>query len=420
VGYARATDAPDATDRQYNPGMPVVFVHGVNTRKGPGYEATTEVVETFLRKHFPGLRINNKPLGAVPRVWFPYWGDLGTTFAWDMASLPQRDMQKLGGVADVDLQPLLAHIRDALPNVPRGQPLVALAKKKLSLAVDVVNDLALDDAAAGQERDIARFVVASSGYAEANPSPAWLNQVTTDEQFLARLQAELRVQVDVQARGGFGTVFNKIAIGARKLEQAVKKMAGTVVDKSGDFVSTKLLAATRDSLNATLGRFFGDVWIYMDGRGTAAAPGPIPRVILEDFDAARQAAPNEPLIIMGHSLGGVISMDLLSSFRPDIEVDLFISVGSQVAHFEEIKLYKASNKAIVKPQKAPTPANIKRWINVYDEVDIFSYSVERVYDRVNFDMRYDTETYTVKAHGAYLRQDRFYERLRARIDQLPQ
>jgi hypothetical protein len=73
----------------------------------------------------------------------------------------------------------------------------------------------------------------------------------------------------------------------------------------------------------------------------------------------------------------------------------------------------------VPPKKAPTPTNIRHWINVYDEVDIFAYAAERVFDRVDVDGRYDTETYTIKAHGAYFTQDRFYQRLRARIDALP-
>ena len=65
--------------------------------------------------------------------------------------------------------------------------------------------------------------------------------------------------------------------------------------------------------------------------------------MLEAFDDARAGAPNEPLVVIGHSLGGVISMDLLSHFRTDIDVDLFVTIGSQVAHFEEMKLYHASD-----------------------------------------------------------------------------
>jgi pimeloyl-ACP methyl ester carboxylesterase len=195
-------------------------------------------------------------------------------------------------------------------------------------------------------------------------------------------------------------------------------MAGKAVDKAGDFASTKLLASNRDALNETLGRFFGDVFIYLDSRGDAGNPGKIPALILKAYDDAIAAAPTEPFVIIGHSLGGVISMDVLSHFRPNLQVDLFVTVGSQVAHFEELKLYRASDRGITAPNKAKTPPNIQRWINVFDEVDIFSYSVDRVFDRVNVDAPYDTQTYTIKAHGAYFDQDRFYQRLRKRIDEL--
>jgi hypothetical protein len=68
--------------------------------------------------------------------------------------------------------------------------------------------------------------------------------------------------------------------------------------------------------------------------------------------------------------------------------------------------------------KAVKPENIKHWINVLDEVDIFSYACEPVFTGVH-DLRYDTETYVIKAHGAYIMQARFYERLRVRLDALP-
>ena len=399
--------------------MPIVFVHGVNTRTGPSYDAGIRAVQKFLQAHLTGVKIGGKTLVQIPNVGFPYWGNLGAKFAWNMDSLPRGDMQSLGGSADVSLQPLLAHLRDVFPTLPRQQPLIALAKKQLSLAVDVINDLALQNVTKGDEDAVAEFVVEASAYADANPHPSWLEAIATDEQFLSTLRSKLIAQPDIQALGGFGAVFNKLALAAARFKQAAQSMAGKAVDETGNFVSTKLLAATRGSLNAVLGRFFGDVFLYLDLRGTVDQPGPIPALILQAFDAARGSAPNEPFIVIGHSLGGVIAFDLLSYFRPDIEVDLFVSVGSQVGHFEEMKLYKSSDIAVGQPNRAKTPQNINRWINIYDEVDIFAYSVERIFDRVNVDARYDTETYTIKAHGAYLDQDRFYKRLRARIDVLP-
>ena len=114
----------------------------------------------------------------------------------------------------------------------------------------------------------------------------------------------------------------------------------------------------------------------------------------------------------------MISFDLLSYYRTDIDVALLVTIGSQVSHFEEMKRYKSSDPNIKRPAKATTPANIRRWINIFDQVDIFSYACDKVFDRV-IDFAYDTQTYVIKAHGAYFEQDRFYSRLRARIDALP-
>jgi hypothetical protein len=398
--------------------MAIVFVHGVNNRKSPSYDAGVLAKERFFRKHLKNAIVLGKPLPAQPAISFPYWGDVATEFRWNMDSLPRGEMQALGGAPEPNIQPLLAHLRDAFPNLESDQPLTSLAKKRLSLAVDVVNDLALQSTQQGDEAKVAAFVVEASAYAERNPTPAWVATIQTDEQFLARLNAELNAQQDVQALGGFGAVFNRIALAGARFKQVVKSAVGKAVDHAGDFLSTKLLASSRDSLNATLGRFFGDVFIYAKELGNSGSPGVIPSRVIDAFVAARATAPAEPLVVVGHSLGGVISFDVLTHFRANIDVDLFVTVGSQVAHFEEIKFYLNSDKNVKAPTKATTPANIKRWINIYDEVDIFSYTAERVFDRVDVDARYDTQTYTIKAHGAYFEQDRFYQRLRARIDAL--
>jgi hypothetical protein len=399
--------------------MPVIFVHGVNTRTGPEYDAGVRVKTAFLRKCLEGATINGKAFGSIKTVLFPYWGDLATTFAWNMASLPRGDMQALGVPADAVFRVLLAHVRDALPGGIADEPLVALAKRNFGNAVEIVSAMALDHTPLGMEADVAWFVVAAQAYAAANPHPAWLANTATDLQFLGNLGLAVRAQPNVQTQG-LDNVVNALSAAATNLKNAAMGVIGTALDKTGNFASTKLLGWTRDSLNGVLGRFFGDVFIYFDGRGDRHTPGPIPRRILDAFDAAPlNAPPNEPLVIVGHSLGGVITFDLLGHFRPELRVDLFVSVGSQVAHFEEMKLYKISDHTVNPPKKAATPPNIIHWINVYDEVDIFSYAAKDVFDRVDVDARYDTQTYVIKAHGAYFDQARFYERLRARINELP-
>lgn len=404
--------------------MPVVFIHGVNTRRTePGYATRVAMIDRFIQKHLAGAKVHGKPITSVSPA-FPYWGDLATTFAWNMESLPTDHINALGGPGISDsMRPLIAALDDDLSEATgaRQQPLLTVGKTKtLPHAVSLISDLLLQTAPQNQADAVADFIVAATGYAEANPSPAWLGTLTTDEQLLNKLVVEAKASAParIQALGLLDNVMNPLAAAAASFKGAIQSAATTVLDRSGNFASSKLLAWQRRPLNETLGRFFGDIFIYLNGRGDKASPGPIPKLILDAIETARTKAPaNDPLIVIGHSLGGVIGFDLFSFFRPDLVVDLFVTVGSQVSHFEEIKQLKTSNPTIHAPQRAPTPANITHWINIFDEVDVFSYACDRIFDRV-IDFEYDTQTYVIKAHGAYFDQDRFYTRLRARIDVL--
>lgn len=399
--------------------MPIVFVHGVNTREGAGYRTGVELTKNFLNAHLANASIGGKSFTDVPEPLFPYWGDLATTFTWNMASLPHGDMQSLGGAGDVDLRPYLAAIKDAVPDGIGTEPLLGFAKHDFTIAVELIGGLALEQAEAGKEEETAQFVIAIQDFAQTNPTPDWLHDLTTDDQLLGKLGLAVAQQGDVQALG----LVDDVVAGVKKVGLRVKETAtgliGSAADRAGDFASTKLLGWTRDGLNENLGRFFGDVFVYFNARGDVDEPGEIPKRIVAALDKAESAAGDEPLVVIGHSLGGVISFDVLSHFRPKLEVDLFVSVGSQIAHFEEMKLYRTSDRSVKPPQHAKTPDNIKRWINIYDDVDIFAYACSEVFDRVDLDVRYDTKTYVIKAHSAYFTQRRFYERLRARIDGLP-
>lgn len=405
--------------------MPFLFVHGVNNRQeDPDYETHRLIIEEFLIDYFRNIPVNGKVMSDV-RPRFPYWGDLGATFKWDMASLPSGTIDALGGKMDENLRTLLATLHEFNPQSDglAAEPLLETARRSFPRAVDIVVELAAMESDAALRKESARFVLAAQRYAEqfeTAPPPAWLANVSTDEQFCDLLTDAITNTDPNQGVNalGFAAIGNLLQSGAGKLKAAAVAAAGTVLDRVGDFASTKVLAWTRRSLNGTVGRFFGDVFFYLDGRGDEATPGKIPLRILDVLDSEIAVAPkDEPLIIMGHSLGAVICYDLLTHFRPGIQVDLFISVGSQVSHFEEMKLFKASQQGIPGPgvPLASKPANIRHWINVFDVVDIFSYSCKDVFADV-VDFGYDTRTYVGKAHGAYFMQSRFYDRLRKRAE----
>jgi hypothetical protein len=83
-------------------------------------------------------------------------------------------------------------------------------------------------------------------------------------------------------------------------------------------------------------------------------------------------------------------------------------------------LYKESRSNL--PANPPTdrlvrPANIKRWVNVLDPNDIFSFRAEGVFDGVN-DFLYETGFGLMEAHSGYFRRPSFYRRLGERLAQL--
>jgi alpha-beta hydrolase superfamily lysophospholipase len=187
-------------------------------------------------------------------------------------------------------------------------------------------------------------------------------------------------------------------------------------------VSRTALRVARDSLHDKVALFIGDVFEYLHNRGTAKAPGDIVREVIAAIDAAdSQRSTDDPLILVGHSLGGVILYDILTHFivdeKPDFEADALVTVGSQVGLFEEMKRFHASvgDTGIIgdRTVKAIAPAT-RVWINIYDDVDVFSFQAEPIFDKVQ-DFRFSSRTGALSAHSAYFLRPTLYRRLRRRL-----
>jgi hypothetical protein len=159
----------------------------------------------------------------------------------------------------------------------------------------------------------------------------------------------------------------------------------------------------------------GDILVYLNNQSGNDRSGAIRDLVT----VALKAAADDPgySIVVAHSMGGNIVYDILSSYHKEIEVDLLVTVGSQVGLFEELKLFHASDGNIPSETNArvATPPNIRHWMNIVDRADVLSFAAEPIFDRT---IDYDYPSAAAWAHGAYFKQPNFHARLARRATEI--
>jgi hypothetical protein len=382
--------------------MPIIFVHGVNNRDGKAYRENELGRDGFLREIVgPALGLNPNML----RVFSPYWGEYGVQFAWNMAVLPNPDetFESFGGDAESNA---LGRVAGLLAESQASGDIVADAQRDLAAAVDLLYASAMAGSKSEEEaRDLARSYLRSADYAQAHPKPAWVNAATPDN-----FADQLNYAADASHEESFGAggILDSLKEGLSRLVNAAPNAATEVAGR-----------LLRKKLNATVTRFAGDAFVYLEHRGTREAPGLIVTTVLDALRKAQGALTDEDskLVVIAHSFGGEIMYDILTHFDPSIRVDCLLTVGSQVGLFEEMKLYLSSHPKL--PPDPPKdrlqrPSSVSRWLNVFDTNDVLSYRIEPVFANVQ-DFHYDTGYSSLSAHGGYFARPSFYRRIAARL-----
>lgn len=398
--------------------MPLVFIHGVAVRKdGDGkYDKNLQERDSLIRR-FALTRLVEQP--EAVSISNPYWGDKGATFAWNHASLPKDGVEAFG-MKDELVTTLLLELDIPLPE-DETQTVLTIARASFQDAVDLVLVLAADEADAAQYEDLAALTVKLTNYLEHKPQPAWLKEVANDEAFYVRLRQEVNAWILQNAPTLEGDEQRLEAFGIREVWDRIREAISRVKGAVGNMGSGLVLSFTRRPLHYALSRFTGDVFVYLKYRGDKDNPGAIVNTILIELEAAaQQRTNNDPLIIIGHSMGGNIAYDILTYFKPDLPCDVLVTVGSQIALFEELKLFVESDTAIPanpNTDRVVKPANVKHWLNVYDTNDILSFAAEGVFAGVA-DYAYKTGSGLLSAHTTYFLRPTFHDRLGKRLQEL--
>ncbi len=398
--------------------MPLVFVHGVSNRDSPEFRENRIARDAFFRRLvLPALGLD----GAKVKIFNPYWGGDAVKFRWNNASLPETsdDIETFGSADDLDAQIAADIIGTAAPG---SRDLVAIARQSLPEAIDIVWSASMATAPTDESATaLAETYAGAMAYARDKPDLRWLQSATMGN-FVDLLFHEVANHVPGKMPGVAARVEWE-SFGSAGVAERLRENLQRIFSLGGDAFSSALRRLGRRKVHLGVSLFVGDILEYLNTRETKdGQPGKIVANVLREFRLAKEAIHprDDPrLIIVAHSLGGVITYDLLTHFDPSFEVDDLVTVGSQVALFEEMTLYKNSRRDTPSNppgDRLPRPPNIKRWLNVLDYNDIFSFRAEGVFTGVS-DFKFDTGFGLLKAHSGYFQRARFYDRLGERLSQ---
>ena len=207
-------------------------------------------------------------------------------------------------------------------------------------------------------------------------------------------QLDIPLTSDIQARGGLGD--EEFLVFQAQFAEAVRQSAGITDDQvdaeygpnpkprgplNWQWVQAILSAIDKHGGGMgqkTLEIFTRDVFLYTTRAGVRDE---IDRIVASKIT-------EEPTVVVGHSLGTVVSYSILNSDRRRLLVPLYVTVGSPLG--------VRSVRDQFRPLRSPPP--VEAWYNAFDDRDVVAlYPL----DAANFPVQPSIENYgAVKNHTA--------------------
>ncbi len=368
--------------------LQVVFVHGVATRDGPEYKDQKSNRDKLLKAALFRQEAN---------IASPMWGDLMPPLAFKGASFAKDKVKSLSlGGGEAGTTPTAdITATSVFPQIASTSPASAVdllfAER---IAISEAQGVPLNDA------DVKAFVAAVDMLDPGAPGdPASLAAAKDDDAFVRQLR---------RLSGG----------GAAELGimDTLVDAATSVADRVRNIVSKGAYDVIVEPLNPLVAVFLGDVFRYLKDGGLRTAIRTKVRDGLAGAWAARKDG--EKLLLVGHSLGGVILYDILSEPKaaglPDgFKADALITVGSQPGFFQELGLF--DHTPLPQPGAGVAgPATVNMWINTFDPIDPFGFRATPMFKNPE-DFSFDSVTGLASAHTTYFVRPQFYARLRRRL-----
>jgi hypothetical protein len=194
-------------------------------------------------------------------------------------------------------------------------------------------------------------------------------------------------------------LFQGRQLGLREFATALGRGTLAAAGHSAAAAGGKMVQHWRGPFSSAIQPFVGDIFRYL------AFGEPLRQFIANQVLSARP-----PVILVGHSLGGIACLDLLA-MEPGLPVAHLVTIGSQGS-----QLYRMGALPGL-PDEQMLPVGFPRWTNIYSRHDLLSYLSRPVFGDQNVtDVEIPGAQVMPAAHSDYFNRPALYELLASFLD----
>jgi hypothetical protein len=219
-----------------------------------------------------------------------------------------------------------------------------------------------------------------------------------------RITAEIRAKLGGVSAALFPNLWKNIG---RAVVRPLTYAGGLAVYASNAAVGTPIANWRRGWVAEWATPFAGDILLYQC-RGKQ----------IRDVIKARIEEIKGPIVLLGHSLGGIACVDLLlDPDRTDLldRVKLLVTVGSQAPFFYEIGALQSLSVNEQPGHVERAFARFPRWLNLHNRRDFLSYIGEGVFPNLVSDREIVSCIPFPQSHSAYFALDATYVAIHAAL-----
>jgi hypothetical protein len=338
---------------------PVLVIHGVANRSREKFEA---LVEQLGRD----LALDEVKLVPV------FWGDLGAALEGLEETLPVADaaaVRAAGVVPAADAEMglgLLAGEPETGIRAQATEDRASIAGQAFEQQLGVSADLLV--------RAQAESVDLRSDFESAWLQTEWLQSIGNES--LVREIAAAAADALAGDDGPAVASTRALAIPSPRelvgrVVAAFDRAIGSVIGSVGGEVNSFI----RSELAPHLGAFIGDIFVYQAHR--AEIHDRVREVL--DREAPGHGDKDQPIPVLAHSLGGVISFDMAVAGDPPLSISRFVTFGSQSPFFHILDPRGGGLQPFTPGHPSPLPGTIGQWANLWEPLDPLAFIAAKVF-----------------------------------------